>query len=83
MLLRGLVFAVAAAFALSIAPLAAALLVLGIAAAAAQGGLRIASKLMVPKFSRLNPLQGIKRVVGPHAMWEAVKAVIKTKTEGL
>ncbi|GAA1800949.1 flagellar biosynthesis protein FlhB [Luedemannella flava] len=67
---------------LSIAPLAASLLVLGIAAAAAQGGLHFASKLMVPKFSRLNPLQGIKRVVGPHALWEAVKAVFKTAVLG-
>lgn len=72
--LRAALFAVG----LSIAPLAGSLLVIGIASAAAQGGLHFASKLMVPKFSRLNPAQGIKRTLGPHAWWEGVKALVKT-----
>jgi flagellar biosynthetic protein FlhB len=37
---------------------------------------------MMPKFSRLNPLQGIKRTMGPHAWWEAAKALIKTAVLG-
>jgi flagellar biosynthetic protein FlhB len=67
---------------LSIAPLAGALLVLGIGAAAAQGGLHFATKLMMPKFSRLNPLKGLKRIMGPQAYWEATKALIKTSVLG-
>jgi flagellar biosynthetic protein FlhB len=70
------------AIAFAVAPLALALLVLGIAAAAGQGGLHFATKLMMPKFSRLNPLQGIKRTMGPHAWWEAAKALIKTAVLG-
>src|SRR4029079_2807888 len=66
------------AIAFAVAPLAPPLLALGIAAAAGQGGLHFATKLMMPKFSRLNPLQGIKRTMGPHAWWEAAKALIKT-----
>lgn len=64
--------------ALAVAPLALALLVLGVASAGAQGGLRVATKLFIPKFSRLNPLEGFKRVLGPRAWWEAAKALMKT-----
>ena len=62
----------------ALAPLCLGLLVTGIAAAAGQGGLRPAMGLLKPKFSRLNPFQGIKRIFGPHAGWEAVKALVKT-----
>jgi flagellar biosynthetic protein FlhB len=37
---------------------------------------------MMPKFSRLNPLQGIKRIMGPQAYWEATKALVKTSVLG-
>jgi flagellar biosynthetic protein FlhB len=62
----------------ALAPLAFGLLATGIAASAAQGGLRPAMGLLKPKLSRLNPFQGIKRMLGPHAGWEAAKALIKT-----
>ena len=62
----------------SLAPLAFGLLAVGIAAGAAQGGLRPAFGLLKPKFSRLNPFQGIKKMVGPQAGWEAAKALTKT-----
>ncbi|SDY81668.1 flagellar biosynthetic protein FlhB [Micromonospora pattaloongensis] len=64
--------------ALAVAPLAGAMLVIGIAAAGVQGGIHVATKLFIPKFSRLNPLQGFKRTLGPQAWWEATKATIKT-----
>ncbi|HWG99227.1 MAG TPA: EscU/YscU/HrcU family type III secretion system export apparatus switch protein, partial [Pilimelia sp.] len=70
------------AIGVAVAPLAFGLLVLGIAAAAAQGGVRVASKLFIPKFSRLSPLKGIKRTMGPQALWEAVKALVKTAVLG-
>ncbi|MEV6344505.1 EscU/YscU/HrcU family type III secretion system export apparatus switch protein [Actinoplanes sp. NPDC051851] len=59
-------------------PLSVTMMAVGVAAAGAQGGIRVATKLFIPKFSRLNPLPGIKRMVGPQAMWELVKAVVKT-----
>jgi flagellar biosynthetic protein FlhB len=70
------------AVAFAVAPLALGMLAIGIAAAAGQGGLHFATKLMMPKFSRLNPLQGIKRIMGPHALWEAAKALVKTAVLG-
>jgi flagellar biosynthetic protein FlhB len=62
----------------AVLPLALTMMAVGIAAAAAQGGIRVATKLFVPKFNRLNPLPGIKRMFGPQAAWEATKALIKT-----
>jgi flagellar biosynthesis protein FlhB len=67
---------------LAIAPLALPLLALGVVAAAGQGGLHFATKLMVPKFSRLNPFSGIKKTLGPRAWWEGVKALVKSVVLG-
>jgi flagellar biosynthetic protein FlhB len=67
---------------LTVAPLALCLLVLGVVAAAAQGGLHMATKLMMPKFSRVNPFSGIKRTLGPQAWWEGVKALVKSVALG-
>jgi flagellar biosynthetic protein FlhB len=62
----------------AVLPLALTMMAVGIAAAGAQGGIRVASKLFIPKFSRLNPLPGIKKMFGPQALWEGTKALIKT-----
>jgi flagellar biosynthesis protein FlhB len=70
------------AIAISVGPLAGGLLLIGIAAAAGQGGLHVATKLFMPKFSRLNPFQGLKKTLGPHAWWEGVKALVKTVVLG-
>jgi flagellar biosynthetic protein FlhB len=59
-------------------PLAMTMMVVGIAAAGAQGGIRVATKLFIPKFSRLNPLPGFKKMFGPQALWEGTKALVKT-----
>ncbi len=68
--------------AIAIAPLAVGMFVAAIVASAAQGGIRLATKQMKPDFKRLNPFSGFKRIVGPHAMWEGVKAVLKTAVIG-
>jgi flagellar biosynthetic protein FlhB len=64
--------------AISVAPLSLTMMAVGIAAAGAQGGIRVATKLFIPKFSRLNPLPGIKKMLGPQALWEGTKALVKT-----
>jgi flagellar biosynthesis protein FlhB len=68
--------------ALAVAPLACAMMVIGVVAAAAQGGIHVATKLLVPKFSRLNPLKGIKKMFGPQGLWEGAKALVKTVVLG-
>ena len=55
-----------------------AMLVAALVAAALQGGIRVTPKTMAPKFNRLNPFKGIKRIAGPQAWWEAAKGLIKT-----
>ena len=66
------------AIGLAAGPLALGMLVLGVVAAGAQGGIHVATKLFIPKFSRLNPLPGFKKMFGPQALWEGTKALIKT-----
>jgi flagellar biosynthetic protein FlhB len=67
----------------AVLPLAMTMMVIGIAAAGAQGGIRVATKLFIPKFSRLNPLPGIKKMLGPQALWEGTKALVKTTVLGI
>ncbi|GII26150.1 EscU/YscU/HrcU family type III secretion system export apparatus switch protein [Planosporangium mesophilum] len=69
--------------AMTVAPLALGMLAVGIAATAAQGGLRPATKLLKPNFKRLNPFSGLKKTFGPQAGWEAVKATVKTAILGI
>jgi flagellar biosynthesis protein FlhB len=55
----------------------------GVAAAAgallgtAVQGVHLSGTALKPKFSRLSPKQGIKRMFGVRSLWEAVKALIK------
>ena len=51
--------------------------------AAGQGGLHLATKTLKPKWSRLNPLQGAKRLFGPHALWEGAKILVKSAVVAL
>ena len=66
----------------AVLPLALTMMAVGIAAAGAQGGIRVASKLFIPKFKRLNPLPGLKKMFGPQSLWEGTKALIKTGVLG-
>ncbi|BCY15159.1 flagellar biosynthesis protein FlhB [Actinoplanes sp. L3-i22] len=66
----------------AVAPLALTLMAVGVAAAGAQGGIRVATKLFVPKFNRLNPFSGLKKIAGPQALWELTKSLFKTLVLG-
>ena len=61
----------------AIAPLVLLVLGVSIGAVVLQGGLAFSPKLFMPKLSRLNPLQGIKRMFGPHGAWTALKSLVK------
>jgi flagellar biosynthetic protein FlhB len=64
--------------AMALLPLAVSLMVIGIGAAAAQGGLHPATKKLKPSFKSLNLVKGIKRLFGLMTWWEAAKILIKT-----
>jgi flagellar biosynthesis protein FlhB len=53
-------------------------MVIGVAAALAQGGFYLATKAVKPKLSKLNPMPGAKRMFGPQAAWEGTKILIKS-----
>ncbi|WP_028643277.1 EscU/YscU/HrcU family type III secretion system export apparatus switch protein [Nocardioides sp. URHA0020] len=53
-------------------------MLVGVAGAIAQGGFYIASSSVKPKLSKLNPLQGIKRMFGVRAFWEAAKMLVRS-----
>jgi flagellar biosynthetic protein FlhB len=66
----------------AVAPLVLGIMVTGLVLGAAQGGIRPAMKLLKPDFKRINPFSGLKKTLGPHAAWEAVKALAKTAVVG-
>ncbi|MCW2540450.1 MAG: flhB [Frankiales bacterium] len=63
--------------ALAVVPLVALVMGTSVAASVLQGGLHVAPKLFMPKFSRLNPLSGIKRMFGPQGAWQLAKSLGK------
>ncbi|GAA1931227.1 EscU/YscU/HrcU family type III secretion system export apparatus switch protein [Nocardioides marmoribigeumensis] len=53
-------------------------MVIGVASALAQGGFFVATKLVTPKWSKLDPIKGAKKVFGPHSVWELAKVLLKS-----
>lgn len=64
--------------ALALLLLSVMVLVIGVSGALAQGGFYLATKAVKPKWSKLNPVQGMKRIFGPQAAWEAAKVLLKS-----
>ncbi|GAA3450625.1 EscU/YscU/HrcU family type III secretion system export apparatus switch protein [Dactylosporangium matsuzakiense] len=79
----GLVKAAAWDLVVIAAPITVGLFAFVILAAAAQGGLRPATKLFKPDFKRLNPFKGLKKTFGGQALWETVKSLAKVLVLGL
>ena len=72
----------ATAFVRIVAPIAATALVVGVLANVAQVRFRFTTALIKPKFSKLDPLKGMKRLVSPSSLVELVKALAKTTLIG-
>jgi flagellar biosynthetic protein FlhB len=70
------------AFLTALLPVSLGLMLVGVAASAAQGGITVSSKALKPSFKKLNPLPGMKRMFGGQGLWEAMKALIKTAALG-
>ncbi|RBY89560.1 flagellar biosynthesis protein FlhB [Blastococcus sp. TF02A-30] len=66
------------AFMSTVLPLALALMAVGVAASAAQGGVTVSGKSMKPTLKKFNPFTGLKKMFGTQGLWEATKAIIKT-----
>jgi flagellar biosynthetic protein FlhB len=64
-------------------PLALYIMLVSVVSVAAQGGIHVSPKAFFPKFKRLNPISGIKRLFGPHGAWNALKAFLKSAVLGV
>ncbi len=63
-----------------IAPVLAVVAVIAVAAAFVQGGIHL--KQMKGRFDQFNLVNGVKRTFGGQALWEGVKALLKTAVVG-
>jgi len=64
-------------------PLVGVLAVLAIVANVAQVGFVVATKAAGPKWSRISPLAGLRRLLSPATLWQLVKEVVKLSLVGL
>jgi len=62
---------------LAVAPLALGMVAVGLIGNFAQTGFAFSGKALRPKFERISPKKGFKRLFSPHSAWEAAKAVLK------
>lgn len=67
---------------LIVLPFMALLLVIGIFSSVALGGFLLSSKALEPKFERLNPLPGIKRLFAMQTLIELIKTLAKAGLVG-
>jgi len=58
-------------------PFFGVMIVVAVAASVALGGFNISAEAMQPKFSKLDPIKGMKRLFGPKGLMELVKALAK------
>jgi len=62
---------------LMLAPFFAVMMVVAIAASVALGGFNLSIEAMQPKFSKLDPIKGLKRIFGPKGLMELLKSLAK------
>jgi flagellar biosynthetic protein FlhB len=62
---------------LLVLPVMAVTAVVAILASGATGGFHFSMKSVAPKFSKLSPMQGFKRMLGTHAAVELIKSLAK------
>jgi flagellar biosynthetic protein FlhB len=62
---------------LAVAPIALACVLAGVATSVGMVGLKPSGKALRPDARRLNPVQGFKNILGPNAVFEAVKSIAK------
>ena len=67
---------------LAIAPVAGVCLVAGLVAGVGQVGFRPTPQALKPDFRRVNPASGLKNLLGPNAVFEALKTIVKVAVVG-
>ena len=62
---------------ITVGPVAGVCMAAGLVAGGAQTGFRPHPKALVPDFQRINPLSGMRNLLGPNVLFETVKAIAK------
>ena len=65
------------AAALTVAPIALACVLAGVATSVGMVGFKPSGKALQPDAKRMSPVSGLKNIVGPNALFEAVKSIAK------
>lgn len=69
--------------ALTVGPIAGVCMITGVLAGAAQVGFRPTPQALKLDFKRLNPASGLKNLLSPNSIFEALKAIAKVAVVGL
>jgi flagellar biosynthetic protein FlhB len=80
--LSDLMHSALATIVLAVAPVAAACVAAGVIGGVAQVGFKPTPQALKPDFRRLNPASGLKNLVGPNAIFEALKTIAKVAVVG-
>jgi flagellar biosynthetic protein FlhB len=66
----------------TLTPLFVATVAAALVGAAAQGGVLVSVHRLRPRFEALHLVKGVKRLLGPQAWWQGLKALLKTVAVG-
>lgn len=80
--LNGLMHSALSTVAFAVAPVAGACMLTGVLAGVAQTGVRPTPHALVPDFRRINPASGLRNLIGPNLVFEAIKALAKVAVVG-
>jgi len=75
--LNGLMHSTLSTITTAVAPIAATCVAAGLVAGVAQVGFRPTPQALKPDFRRINPASGLRNLLGPNLIFEALKAVAK------
>jgi flagellar biosynthesis protein FlhB len=81
--LNGLMHSGLSTIALAVVPVAAACMFSGVLVGVAQAGLRPAPRALSPDFRRINPVSGLRNLLSPNLVFEALKAIAKIAVVGV
>ena len=81
--LSGLLHSALSTIALSVGPIAAVCMATGVLAGAAQVGFRPTPQALKLDFRRINPVSGMRNLLGPNLLFEAGKAIAKVSVVAL
>jgi flagellar biosynthetic protein FlhB len=63
---------------LAVMPVSLVVLAIGLVGHLGQTGLLLSGEGLKPKFDRLNPFKGLKKLLSPNSVWEAAKVLLRT-----